>query len=358
MPDVAEAAQAAPATSESAEPAADLLLDALGGISPTTAPRRCRRCERRCSGFRTRTARPRTGCSCSGGVRSRRPRSGMTRAGTSLSRSTSSSPASSGALSELPSPSTRAPTSIVFWGELAAAASADRGGTSRSTRRRGPASRRRARRILAALRGATSDDAALILDDDARAERPARRRDRIDGHRLGARGPLQRPRQSTTRRSLPPRRRSTARPTAPRPHGALVELIEAAARDAVNRTRLARPPDGSRRSRQAAGTDWALGVDARSRALLSTGATAEQLYREALDRLGRCQMRVDLARTHLLYGEWLRRENRRVDARAQLHAAHDQFTSMGMEAFAERAARSSWPRARRCASGPSRRATI
>ena len=88
---------------------------------------------------------------------------------------------------------------------------------------------------------------------------------------------------------------------------------------------------------KAAGTDWALGVHARSRALLSTGATAEQLYLEALGRLGRCQMRVDLARAHLLYGEWLHREHRRADARAQLHAAHDQFTSMGMQAFAERA---------------------
>ena len=88
---------------------------------------------------------------------------------------------------------------------------------------------------------------------------------------------------------------------------------------------------------EAAATDWALGVNARSQALLSTGATAEQLYEEALGRLGQCQMRVDAARTRLLYGEWLRRERRRVDARAQLRIAHDQFTSMGMEGFAERA---------------------
>ncbi|HEV2785852.1 MAG TPA: helix-turn-helix transcriptional regulator, partial [Solirubrobacteraceae bacterium] len=70
---------------------------------------------------------------------------------------------------------------------------------------------------------------------------------------------------------------------------------------------------------------------------LSTGARAEQLYRESLDRLGRCQMRVDAARAHLLYGEWLRREHRRADARAQLRSAPDQFTSIGMEGFAERA---------------------
>ena len=116
----------------------------------------------------------------------------------------------------------------------------------------------------------------------------------------------------------------------------LVELVEAAAR-------VGAPEAAFEAARQfaeianAAGTDWALGVDARSRALLSTGVTAEQLYREALGRLGRCQMRVDLARAHLLYGEWLRREHRRVDARAQLRAAQDLFTSMGMDGFAERA---------------------
>ena len=79
------------------------------------------------------------------------------------------------------------------------------------------------------------------------------------------------------------------------------------------------------------------GIEARSRALLSEGARAEAGFREAIEHLGRTRVRAELARTHLLYGEWLRRENRRVDARASLRAAHDQFTSMGMEAFAERA---------------------
>jgi DNA-binding CsgD family transcriptional regulator len=87
----------------------------------------------------------------------------------------------------------------------------------------------------------------------------------------------------------------------------------------------------------AGGTDWALGVDARSRALLRSGAGAEQLYREALERLARCEMRVDLARAHLLYGEWLRRAKRRTDARDELRTAHRMFTTMGMQAFAERA---------------------
>ena len=80
-----------------------------------------------------------------------------------------------------------------------------------------------------------------------------------------------------------------------------------------------------------------MGILARSRALLSEGEDAEGSYREAIERLSRTQLRPELARAHLLYGEWLRRESRRVDAREQLRTAHDQFTAIGMEAFAERA---------------------
>jgi DNA-binding CsgD family transcriptional regulator len=86
-------------------------------------------------------------------------------------------------------------------------------------------------------------------------------------------------------------------------------------------------------------TQWSLGVEARVRALLNEGEAAESLYRESVTHLGRSSVRAELARTHLLYGEWLRREHRRVDAREQLRLAHGMFTSMGANAFAERARR-------------------
>ena len=85
------------------------------------------------------------------------------------------------------------------------------------------------------------------------------------------------------------------------------------------------------------GTDWALGIEARSRALVSEGERAEILYREAIERLDTAGIHAELARAHLLYGEWLRRERRRLDAREQLRTAFTLFTEFGMEAFAERA---------------------
>ena len=86
-------------------------------------------------------------------------------------------------------------------------------------------------------------------------------------------------------------------------------------------------------------SEWALGIEARVRALLSEGEAADSLYRESIDRLGRTRARVELARGHLLYGEWLRRGRRRVDAREQLRTAHEMLDAMGIEAFAERARR-------------------
>jgi DNA-binding CsgD family transcriptional regulator len=119
---------------------------------------------------------------------------------------------------------------------------------------------------------------------------------------------------------------------------ALAELIEAASRSGepeLGAGALERLTEDAR----AAGTDWGSGVAARSRALLCEGGEAERLYREAIERLGRTRLRPELARAHLLYGEWLRREHRRVDARAQLRTAHEMFGAIGMEAFEERARR-------------------
>ena len=86
-------------------------------------------------------------------------------------------------------------------------------------------------------------------------------------------------------------------------------------------------------------TEWARGIEARVGALASAGGAAEALYREALERLGRTRLRIELARTHLVYGEWLRREQRRVDAREQLRTAHELLSTMGVDAFADRAER-------------------
>jgi DNA-binding CsgD family transcriptional regulator len=116
----------------------------------------------------------------------------------------------------------------------------------------------------------------------------------------------------------------------------LVELVEAAAR--CGKHELAVDAlDRLSQTTSASGTDWALGVQARSRALLTEGDAAEPLYRQAIEALERTRVRVELARAHLLYGEWLRRERRRLDAREQLRTAHTLFTEFGMEAFAERA---------------------
>ena len=119
---------------------------------------------------------------------------------------------------------------------------------------------------------------------------------------------------------------------------ALPELVEAAVRSG-NREEAAAALRRLTQRTQAAGTDWALGVLARSRALMSDGEAADVFYREAIERLERTQIRVELARAHLLYGEWLRREGRRRQAREQLRTAHELFGHFEAEAFAERARR-------------------
>ena len=116
------------------------------------------------------------------------------------------------------------------------------------------------------------------------------------------------------------------------------EFIEAAVRTG-HPERAAAPLRRLQDISRASGSDWALGVEARSRALVSEGQEAERLYREALERLGRTRVKIALARAHLLYGEWLRRQGRRVEARTQLRSAHQIYAAVGMGAFAERARR-------------------
>jgi DNA-binding CsgD family transcriptional regulator len=116
----------------------------------------------------------------------------------------------------------------------------------------------------------------------------------------------------------------------------LTELVEAA-------VRCGRPEEAADAIRRlvemacACRTDWILGIEARARALVADPADADELCRQAIDRLGRTRIRSELARAHLLYGEWLRRQGRRVDARSQLRNAHEMLTAIGMAAFAERA---------------------
>jgi DNA-binding CsgD family transcriptional regulator len=118
----------------------------------------------------------------------------------------------------------------------------------------------------------------------------------------------------------------------------LVELIEAAVRSGAP-GRAVTAFERLSEATLATGTDWGAGIRARSHALLSGDDAAEDLYRDAIERLGRTRIRPQLARAHLVYGEWLRRQNRRVDARDQLRIAYEMLTTMGVEAFAERARR-------------------
>ncbi len=117
-----------------------------------------------------------------------------------------------------------------------------------------------------------------------------------------------------------------------------VELIEATVRNGTPE-QAADALERLSQATDASGGDWALGIHAYARALLSEGEAADRLYREAIERLGRTSIRTSLARAHLIYGEWLRRQQRRSDAREQLRIAHQMFTAMGAEGFAERARR-------------------
>jgi DNA-binding CsgD family transcriptional regulator len=138
------------------------------------------------------------------------------------------------------------------------------------------------------------------------------------------------------RAALPPAKRAAEQTDIALSRWASIELVEAAARSGVMDT-AAETVARLRESTSVSGTEWALGIEARSCALISRGVEADRLYRDAIDRLGRTRVRAELARAHLLYGEWLHGERRLIDARTQLRIAHDMFDAMGLQAFGERA---------------------
>jgi ATP/maltotriose-dependent transcriptional regulator MalT len=119
---------------------------------------------------------------------------------------------------------------------------------------------------------------------------------------------------------------------------ALPELVEAATRAGDRQVATAALQDLSVRA-QASGTGWALGIEARARALLAEARTADDLYREGIERLSGCHLELEVARARLVYGEWLRRERRRIEAREQLRTAHEMFAGMGAKSFAQRTRR-------------------
>jgi DNA-binding CsgD family transcriptional regulator len=193
---------------------------------------------------------------------------------------------------------------------------------------------------LAALRGREDDCAALIAAALDRANAQGQGSAAIHAHWAAAvlYNGLARYEQATAAA----RQASTTTPQHSLPiltgMWALPELVEAASR--AGDAQLAGSAfERLEKTTRPCGNDFALGVEARCRALLQDGAAAEELYREALERLSRTQLHSEAARAHLLYGEWLRREGRRVEAREELRAAHDMLAAIGMEAFAERARR-------------------
>jgi DNA-binding NarL/FixJ family response regulator len=331
IPEVAEAARAAPRRPD-AEPAiADLLLDALVALADDydVAVPLCKQAVQRLSG-EDASARERVRWLWQGCVVALE--TWDDEHAWSLSRSSVDTARETGTLSELAlALSARTPV-LVFCGELAAA-TAQVSETASLEEATGIQSAPYGALILSAWRGSARETTDLIET----TEREAAGRGEGIGLAIGAYA------HAVLCNGLGRYEEALAAATSASEHREVVaenwglsELIEPATR--CGRIDLA--TDALKRlaaKAQAARTDWALGIEARARALLSEGADAERWFHAAVDHLGRTRVRAELARTHLLYGEWLRRESRRVDARAELNVAHELFTSMGMQAFAERA---------------------
>jgi DNA-binding CsgD family transcriptional regulator len=329
--EVAEAARAAPRAPDAGRATADLLLDALIALADDydAAVPRCRRALNRLSGENA-SAKERLrwmwqGCVVALEVWDDEHASALSQSSVEIARGT-------GTLSELAlALSARAPV-LVFCGDLAAAAEtvSETASVEETT---GIRSAPYGALILSAWRGRSREARDLIES----TEREAGARGEGIGVAISAYA------RAVLCNGLGQYEDALAAAVSASEHREVVgenwglsELVEPATR--CGRTDLA--TDALERlgaKAQATRTDWALGIEARARALLGEGADAERWFRTAIDHLGRSRVRAELARTHLLYGEWLRRESRRVDARAELNVAHEQFTTMGMQAFAERA---------------------
>jgi DNA-binding CsgD family transcriptional regulator len=331
IPEVAAAARAAPRPTGVEPATADLLLDALVALAGDygTAVPRCIEAVQRLSGGKA-TAKERLrwlwqGCVVALEIWDDEHAGSLSRSSVQIARET-------GTLSELAlALSARAPI-LVFCGDLAAAAAAV-AETESVEEATGIRSAAYGALILSAWRGRPSETTALIDT----TEREAENRGEGIGVAVSAYA------RAVLCNGLGLYEEALSAAVTASEHQEIVaenwglsELIEPATRcgridlatDSLNRLAA---------KAQAARTDWALGIEARARALLAEGDDADRWFRTAIDHLGRTRVRAELARTRLLYGEWLRREGRRVDARAELGVAHDLFASMGMESFAERA---------------------
>jgi DNA-binding CsgD family transcriptional regulator len=241
---------------------------------------------------------------------------------------------SHGALSEIPLALTSRALMLVFIGDLAAAASLIEeldAATEATGLRLAPFGAM----VLTALSGDRAKATALIETTSAEA---AQRGEGISVIADWARAALNNGAGNYEAALVAAGHSVNQKDTLGPPPWALVELIEAAARSGRTETAIGAVHLLTEQA-VATGTDWALGVEARARALLSEGDTADSLYRQAIEHLNRTRVRAELARAHLLYGEWLRRERRRVDARSQLRIARELFEAMGMSGFAQRARR-------------------
>ena len=331
MPEVAQAARAAPRPTDAEPASADLLLDALVALVDDyeTAVPRCREAVQRLSSA-TASSKERLRWLWQGSVVALEIWDDEH--ARSLSHSSVEIARETGTLSELALALSACTPILVFCGDLATAAATvlETDSVQEAT---GIRSAPYGALIVSAWRGRQAETRDLI---DA-TERQAAARGEGIGLAISAYA------RAVLCTGLGLYEEALAAAVAASEHREMVaenwglsELVEPATR--CGRTDLAADAiDRLAAKSQATRSEWALGIEARARALVEQGADAERWFRTAIEHLGRTRVRAELSRTHLLYGEWLRRESRRLDARAELNVALELFTSMGMEAFAERA---------------------